>query len=334
MPTARRVSDTAGFSSRFAHGQYPSYQRVLDFMEKIMGNPKFQESLTPASRIVHVSMNDRLRMLRPAPYAFDGQPPEFDRWYHEDKTPRARPLDADELARYLVSHRGMPIKAARLAVKEKSLAAKDDKALWLQVGHNPLVERVLQAMQHEVETNGLELMQRYPNDLLIHDRNHLMIHAVPGASFGWTVSDSSTHLTTLGVHAEYNKAVGYHLNLSSNQRFYEIKIARDAFSIIELSREQYAALERRAIPYRKAGGKLGFSVCRGAETVGAVELQDIGNWHERKYSVGITPAKNCTALDLVALDAYAHQAPIEAAQTLFVRTEVTWKPAAAMQMAA
>ncbi len=57
-----------------------------------------------------------------------------------------------------------------------------------------LVNQIIQSMQDIVVKHGLELMQHYPNDLLVHDKAHLMGMASPGAQFAWVVGDTHTHI--------------------------------------------------------------------------------------------------------------------------------------------
>lgn len=269
-----------------------------------------------------LSMNDKVRMLRPAPYGFETKEcPEYDRWYNQEGTPRARPLDANELARYLVKYRGMGIKAARLAVKDESLARDGDKALWLAC-LNPVVERIIEAMQAEVKKHGLDLMQHYPLDLTLHDKNQLLMEAVPGARFAWTVHDTSTNLSLLGVHPERNKEPTYLLNLSSRQKFYELKIREGGFALTEVSKKDYEALSRTPIPYRRIGEQKGFVLEERGRKIGSIGVKDVGN---SLFEVEILPEADASPLSLVALSAYAQRAPVEIAHTLFVRSRTVWK---------
>lgn len=278
-----------------------------------------------------ISMNDRARMLRPAPYQFSNkESAEYFRWFTEEGTSRPRPLDEDELVKFLVAECDATIKEARRRVKEESLAKKGDKQLWLLCGANLLVDRIISAMLSEIEKHGLELMQHYPNDLMIHDKNVLMLQAAAGASIAWTVSDTATHLAPLGLHPESNSHVGYCLNLSSRQRFYRLSISQQSFSLEEISREKYALLETTKVPY---------SLCRkpaegtnrlykGDRVVGDINLVDIGNWHQRSFEVTVVPAEGITRLDMNALAVWAARIPVDVAGTLFVRTKEVWKDAA------
>lgn len=277
-----------------------------------------------------ILMNDRIRMLRPAPYQFSNkESAEYFRWFAEDGVSRTRPLDEDELVKFLVAECDATIKEARRRVREESLAKKGDKQLWLLCGANLLVDRIISAMLAEIEKHGLELMQHYPNDLLIHDKNVLMLQAVAGASIAWTVSDTATHLAPLGLHPESNQHVGYCLNLSSRQRFYHLSINQQSFSLKEISREEYKLLEKTSVPYG-LGKKPVEGVNRlykGDRVVGDINLVDIGNWHQRCFEVTVVPAEGISNIDMNALAVWAARIPVDIAGTLFVRTKEIWKDA-------
>lgn len=272
-----------------------------------------------------ISQNDRYRMLRPAPYQFDSgkENAEFYRWFDLEKKPRQRPLDEDELVKFLVGQRGCSIKEARADVRENSGAKKGDKQLWLMV-QNPMVDRLIEALLAEIDKHGLEVMSRYPNDLLIHDRNMLMMHAVAGARLAWTVHDSSTRMIPLGLTRQQNEEVTYGTNDSSRQKFYEIKIGHGDFKLKEISLADFKALNRVPVPYRLEGSGECFSVMKDGRRIGVIRYTDVGNFQSRKYEVDITPVAGLGGLDMMALSSWAGRGAINLAHTLFVRTHTTW----------
>lgn len=73
---------------------------------------------------------DRLRMQRPQRFLFASDTPEYYRWYEYGGITRPAPLDADELADYLVTHRGYQREQAIDSVQRFSNALPGDKAVW------------------------------------------------------------------------------------------------------------------------------------------------------------------------------------------------------------
>lgn len=284
---------------------------------------------------MHISQNDRVRMLRPALYQFDADNlgAEFYRWFDLEKKARPRPLDEDELVKFLVGQRGCSIKEARADVRENSNAKKGDKQLWLMV-QNPLVDRVIEALLAEINKYDLEVMSRYPNDLLIHDRNMLMMNAVPGARLAWTVYENSTRMIPLGLTKQQNEEVTYGTNTSSRQRFYELTIGYGSFKLKEVFLKDFEALCRVPVPYRKEGANECFSLMKGDFRIGVVRYTDVGNYNSRKYEVEVTPVASLSAIDTVALSAWADRGAVDLAHTLFVRTHTTWNDSEAKVLAA
>lgn len=278
-----------------------------------------------------VSVNDHRRMLRPAIYQLKKESAEYARWFDEDNVARPRPLDSVELARFF-ARRGMELDAARKKVADESQAKRDDKAIWLAV-QNPLVDRMIEAMRAEIEKHGLEVMQRYPNDILIHDRNMLLCNAAPGSRFAWTVHDTSSHLAVLGIHPDLNSDINAFVNHSDRQRFYELRVNHGSFSLNEIDERAFLSLRHVSVPYHSTG-RGSFRLLRGDTVVGHVRLDDVGNWQDRRYKVTITPDAQATARDLVALDAWSVRETVRLAGTLFVRSTMDWIEPQALRQAA
>lgn len=75
--------------------------------------------------------SDIMRMRRPGTYEFMEDSPEFYRWYEYGGIPRPRPLDADELASFLVEERGYAsIEDAMRSVYHYSKACQGDIECW------------------------------------------------------------------------------------------------------------------------------------------------------------------------------------------------------------
>lgn len=191
-------------------------------------------------------------------------------------------------------------------------------------GSPDVVSSIMDAMQDAIRKYGLELLERYPNDLLVHDKATLETFAVPGAKIAWMIGHSHTHIVTLGLHADENKTVTYLTNMGNDDRFYVIKVHPGRFTMGEVNREQFAAMESTQVPYTRRGSVENFWLVRGKDRMGHIALQNIGSLHERKVSATITPVAGIGALDRSALEMWAGKAIVEMAHTLFVQQELIW----------
>jgi hypothetical protein len=188
-----------------------------------------------------------------------------------------------------------------------------------------IVDSILDAMRAEIAKYSLELLQRYPDDLLVHDRRMLSQFAVPGAQIAWMVGHSHTHLVRLGISEKENQGVRYLTNLGSADRFYVLSIRShgDAFVLSEISRHAFEALGSVRVAYAREGGVTAFWLLRDGVRVGSVSLESVGNLAQPHYKAMITPSYGISPLDRAALDLWCEQSIIEAARTLFVRYDVT-----------
>ena len=191
-------------------------------------------------------------------------------------------------------------------------------------GSPDMVSSIMDAMQDAIRKYGLKLLERYPNDLLVHDKATLEEYAVPGAKIAWMVGHSHTHIAPLGLHADENETVTYLTNLANDDRFYIIKVHPGRFTMGEINREQFAALKFTPVHYTRQGSVEGFWLIRGKERVGHIALQNVGTLHEPKVSATITPVAGINTFDRSALEKWCQKAVVEMAHTLFVRQEVTW----------
>jgi hypothetical protein len=188
---------------------------------------------------------------------------------------------------------------------------------------NQPVDALIQQLQHIIASGRLELLDRYPNDLLVHDRLSFERFWAPGQRFGWMVGHSHTHVTALGLHPDENKSVTYVLNLSSTDRFFEITVGRDetTFRIEERGRDAYAALQRVPVDYRKVGVDNKFDVYRANNRVGHVTVEASGPYTERIYKAVLTPTCVANKADKAALHVWADHAARSIAGTLFFRSQ-------------
>lgn len=190
---------------------------------------------------------------------------------------------------------------------------------------NPLVDKVIEAMLEKIQQHGLELMQRYPDDLLKHDRYSLEKHAVPGAKIAWMVGHSHTHLVVLGLHAKENEGVTYLTNLANDDRFYVISFSGgEQFSLKEVDREGFKLLASTYIPYKREGSASDFWLLHGKERIGHIAIERTGTMNEPRVEAVITPVSGISRLDHSALDMWCNKATVEVTHSLFVRSSTTW----------
>ena len=199
-----------------------------------------------------------------------------------------------------------------------------------------IANEIIEAMLAEVARYKLELLQRYPNDLLVHDRNSLERGAHAGAKFCWMVGDSHTHLARLGVHETLNEYPTFLTNYCANDRFYVIDVARDgqSFTLKEVTRESFPSLSHTPIPYKRVGQANGFWLYKNGARVGTVSIVRTGTYEKPVYETALAAIAGTDEGDKSALEYWAMRASIEMAGTLFVNTQFTWHPPIEMALAA
>ena len=187
------------------------------------------------------------------------------------------------------------------------------------------VQSILDAMQAVISKYGLEVMQRYPNDLLIHDKAMLERMAVPDATIAWMVGHSHTHLVSIGVHPVENLNVTYLTNLANEDRFFVLNIGHGSrFNMNEVDRNRFAALSNTPVPYQRKGGASNFWLYRQNVKIGYVAIEQVGSWQEPKAKATITPMSGISEHGRAALGIWCSYAITEIAGTLFIRSEVSW----------
>lgn len=190
---------------------------------------------------------------------------------------------------------------------------------------NQFVDKVIEAMFGQVQKHGLELMRRYPDDLLIHDRYSLEKHAVPGAKIAWMVGHSHTHLVVLGLHTKENEGVAYLTNLANDDRFYVISFSGgEQFLLKEVDREGFKLLSGTYVPYKREGSTSDFWLLHGNERIGHIAIERTGTMNEPRVEAVITPVSGISRLDHSALDMWCNKATVEVSHSLFVRSSTTW----------
>lgn len=186
-------------------------------------------------------------------------------------------------------------------------------------------DSLITVMRTEIEKHGLELLQRYPNDLLVHDRAVLDWAAVPGMRIAWMVGHSHTHIVPLGLHDEETGMVSCLLNMGRDDRFYLIEVGPSGFVMKEVTRGAFEQLAKEQTRYAMAGSPEGFWLKRrDKSSVGTVEITRKGDWQNTVYRARISPVAGVAEIDKAALCVWCSHAIRKVAGTLFARSEITW----------
>ena len=201
-------------------------------------------------------------------------------------------------------------------------------------GNQATVQSILNAMQSAIAQYGLEVLQRYPDDLLVHDKAMLERMAVPGATLAWMVGHCHTHIVSLGFHPKENMNVTYLTNLAREDRFFVLTIGHgNGFKMDEIDRQIFAALSGTAVPYRREGIASNFWLYRHSKKIGHVAIEQVGTWQAPKAKATITPMAGVSAHERSALGLWCTYATTEIAGTIFVRSEENWAEPMALAQA-
>jgi len=188
-----------------------------------------------------------------------------------------------------------------------------------------IAKNINETMQGLIRQHGLEVLERYPKDVTVHDLAFLEWAAKPGAVIAWMVGHCHSHIVLLGLSQKENQNVTYLTNLASEDRFYVIKVDKaGVFTFKELDRTVFADLSNTPVPYKREGEVSDFWLTRNDSRVGHIHVDKVGDWQELRYQITATPVAGITELDLAALNHWCNQSAVEAAHSLFVSYEVIW----------
>lgn len=178
-----------------------------------------------------------------------------------------------------------------------------------------------------IKKHNLELMSRYPNDLLVHDRAFLEKMALPGTKIAWMVGDSHSHIVALGIEKEQNEMVNCLTNLGNNDKFYLLTIhSINGFSFSEMNRDEFNALANTPLIYTTSSTDISsFWLMRDRVKLGFISVESIGNMQEPKMRGEVTPIEGISTMDNAALDFWVGHAITKTAGSLFVKSETVWK---------
>jgi len=191
-----------------------------------------------------------------------------------------------------------------------------------------IAKKINESMQAIIRQHGLEVLERYPKDVTVHDLAVLEWAAKPGAVIAWMVGHCHSHIVPLGLNPKDNENVTYLTNLASEDRFYVIRVdmAGD-FTMKEIDRAGFADLSNTPVPYGREGGVTNFWLARKGNRVGHINLENTGDWQTKRYQAVITPITGISELDQAALNLWCQNSVVEAAHTLFVSYEAVWAEA-------
>jgi hypothetical protein len=170
-----------------------------------------------------------------------------------------------------------------------------------------MIDQLIKTMVAEVKSNGLELLARYPDDLLVHDRRFLQEHLVEGVSIAWVVGHSHTHCALVGISDEQSDLIWHLSALSQDDVFYRIDIKSGKATLKKLSRDQFTDLSKIKPAYT-AVLNWDFEVKRNGKRVGFVQIEPHGSYQTRTYECTVSPDPDATAKDVVALTVWAKRA--------------------------
>lgn len=199
-----------------------------------------------------------------------------------------------------------------------------------------MIQAIINAMKAAIEKHGLELLQRYPEDLEREDRGLLERFAHPGMKIAWVVGDSHTHTAPLGVHIAHHKLPTFITSREHDDHLYILTIGRQpgTFSLKEVGRDEFRALSNTRIPYKAVGNTEAFWLYRDESRIGTCIIKKEGTFAKPVWKIESTPMAGITALDREALVEWGGQAVIKAAGTLFAGWTVEWQEPIDLQLAA
>lgn len=163
-----------------------------------------------------------------------------------------------------------------------------------------MIDQLIDTMVEQVKIHGLELLSRYPNDLLVHDRAFLQDNLVEGLSIAWVVGHSHTHCALVGISEEQSDLIWHLSALSEDDIFYRIDIKRGQAKLKQLSRAEFSDLSKIKPAYT-AVFDWRFEVKRNGKRVGFVEIEPHGTYDSRAYEATIKPDADATAKDIIGL---------------------------------
>ena len=193
-----------------------------------------------------------------------------------------------------------------------------------------MIQKIIDVMQQEIVRHGFELMQRYPRDLLVHDRAILTQYAKPGAVIAWVIGHCHSQAVAVGIHQQEHSLLTALAKQSRSDQFYRLECAADTFELTHITRDDYLALSHTPIPYLATRNPKNFVLSRNGIAVGQCQITppDYRVSKDRTHTLALTPTCSATALDLAALECYGRQA-LRKIEDCFAHLEIVWHPTSA-----
>jgi hypothetical protein len=137
------------------------------------------------------------------------------------------------------------------------------------------------------------------------------------------VGHGHTHTIPLGLHAEENKYVTFLTNLSSEDRFYVLRVnEKNDFSLKEVAREGFAALANTRVAYHRIGTAQSFWLFNDDDKIGYCSIVSTGEFSTRKFIATITLIDGVGEMNIAALYTWVSYAVVEIAGSLFCKFEI------------
>ncbi|WP_138519216.1 hypothetical protein [Limnobacter alexandrii] len=187
-----------------------------------------------------------------------------------------------------------------------------------------MIDQLIDKMVDLVKQKGLELMSRYPADLLVHDRRFLQENLVEGVTIAWVVGNSHTHCALVGISEEQSDLIWHLSSLNESDVYCRIDVRNGKAAVKELSRQQFTDLSKIKPAY-SARFDWQFDVRHGNDCVGHVRIEPKGSLENRAYDITVFPESNASAKDLVGLQQMAKRGAARQHGSLFWRGEIIVK---------
>ncbi len=187
-----------------------------------------------------------------------------------------------------------------------------------------MIDQLIDKMVDLVKQKGLELMSRYPADLLVHDRRFLQENLVEGVTIAWVVGHSHTHCALVGISEEQSDLIWHLSSLNESDVYCRIDVRNCKAAVKELSRQQFTDLSKIKPAY-SARFDWQFDVRHGSDLIGHVHIEPKGSFENRSYEITVSPKSNASAKDLVGLQQLAKRGAARQHGSLFWRGEIIVK---------
>lgn len=182
------------------------------------------------------------------------------------------------------------------------------------------VTSIIEAMQTIISIHGLELMQRYPNDLLVHDRRILENLDNTTCTIAWCVGHSHTHMSVMGIHPEENDMVSCYANLGSTDKYYKLVLSgREDYKLTEMERSEFLKLSQVRVPYSLKGSNMDFNLFKDNVSIARVTVEVSGPYIDRLFNISYQPVASLSDIDKRAVEKWAYKSIAKQAGSLFAK---------------